>query len=119
MINLNGELIAKGFITTKIAYNLLMMLDIVHTENANWDWIWRVKLPNKILTFVWLALHGRLMTNVLRRNRHMTQSALCKRCCLFGRYVLRKCPKAAAVWGKFPNLMWRNTGQLPLKDWIF
>jgi ribonuclease HI len=69
-------------------------------ENTNWNRIWKLHVPERVKTFMWLMLHGRLLTNSLK-----SKMRLCHAMCTFCGdveetilHVLRDCPRAMAVW---------------------
>lgn len=70
-------------------------------EPSTWNSIWKLKVPNRVRTFIWLAKHNRLMTNENRVRRGLTDSDKCWFCVNEvenGEHVLRSCPLAAEVW---------------------
>lgn len=67
-----------GDFSVKSAYN-----HIIDQDNyVDWDWafIWRPKVPPKILHFLWTFPHGRLMPNMQRARRHIIPDPNCKIC---------------------------------------
>ncbi|KAH7568757.1 hypothetical protein JRO89_XS06G0045300 [Xanthoceras sorbifolium] len=46
-----------------------------------WNFIWKLKLSPKVLTFLWSILHGKILTNDHRRTRCLTTDSSCPRCC--------------------------------------
>ncbi|KAL5777373.1 hypothetical protein ACOSP7_010299 [Xanthoceras sorbifolium] len=72
------SLTKNGEFSVKSAY-------AVKTDSANcpnWAWgnLWKLKLPPKIHFFLWLLLHGRILINVHRGNRGLTEDTTCTRC---------------------------------------
>ncbi|CAN1806131.1 Putative ribonuclease H protein At1g65750 [Linum perenne] len=66
-----------------------------------WNRVWKWNGPNKIKHFLWLASHDRLMTNVERKRRHLTNQVICSRCSLQPEslpHVLFECCFALQVW---------------------
>ena len=49
-----------GIFTTTSAYDLVCDTEV---ESINWLWLWKLKLPQKLKGFLWLALQHRLLTN--------------------------------------------------------
>ncbi|CAN1818654.1 Putative ribonuclease H protein At1g65750 [Linum perenne] len=71
-----------------------------------WRRVWKWEGPAKIKHFLWLASHGKLMTNAERRKRHITVDVVCPVCqsnCEDTEHVLRRC--------SFAHLVWRPTGE--------
>lgn len=44
------------------------------------DKIWHWDVPQRIKTHLWLICHGRLLTNGLRFQRHLSEDPFCYRC---------------------------------------
>jgi len=64
----------NGTYTTKSEYSwLLSCIDPVTHSNSNlfWSWIWKLKLPEKIKFFIWLACHISVPTVSLPNHRNM------------------------------------------------
>ncbi|CAN1157728.1 Putative ribonuclease H protein At1g65750 [Linum perenne] len=91
---------ASGRFSVKTAYWLVKEL----TEEENdtvWRKVWAWEGPAKVKHFIWLVMHGKLMTNEERRQRHLSPDAICPDCqapCESLDHVLRKCHVAQAVW---------------------
>ena len=55
----------------------------------------------KIKCFVWLLIHGRLLTNLNHFRRHMSDTSLCPHCCLEDEsllHMLRDCSCLDGLW---------------------
>ncbi|MED6205429.1 hypothetical protein PIB30_118394 [Stylosanthes scabra] len=90
-------------------------------EYENWLWIWKLRIPEKIKTLIWLCLHEALPTNVFRFNRGVVSSMLCSRCNLYPETVLhclRDCPMARPIWDymQFPTSDMVHSADI--KTWI-
>ncbi|CAN1162516.1 Putative ribonuclease H protein At1g65750 [Linum perenne] len=112
---------AHGRFSIKSAYRLICNHPASQYPNA-WKTIWGWKGPNRIRTFLWLAIQDRLLTNRSRARRHMTTYASCPRCRIEEEdaiHVLRDCAFAREVWDKFPMFdLARTVWQEPISDWI-
>jgi ribonuclease HI len=73
-------------------------------ENASttWDKIWKLQVPERVRSFIWLAKHDRLLTNLRRKKMGLSHDM-----CLFcgnvvesTLHVLRDCPLAMTIWGQ-------------------
>jgi len=68
---------------------------------TTWRWIWKIRVPHRIQTFLWLLFHRKLMTNVERVRRHIHPNPLCE-ICYEGEedldHLLRYCQNAKEVW---------------------
>ncbi|CAN1798779.1 Putative ribonuclease H protein At1g65750 [Linum perenne] len=92
----------NGKFSVRSAYNLIHVLPGVKTPET-WKHIWRWSGPNRIRSFLWLATHGRLMTNSARLRRKMTDDASCFLCHGIDEtidHVLRDCRFAKDVWSR-------------------
>ncbi|XP_019158195.1 PREDICTED: uncharacterized protein LOC109154910 [Ipomoea nil] len=71
------------------------------TEEESWDWMWKLNCIEKVKSFLWLLLKGKLLTGVERRNRNLTTDASCKRCPdedESTNHIFRTCPFASDCW---------------------
>jgi hypothetical protein len=50
------------------------------SPHHSWFWIWKLKLPAKIIFFFWLAYHHLVPTLSLLNHQKMNTSSLCTRC---------------------------------------
>jgi len=63
--------------------------------------VWKVKVPQRCIVFLWLALHDRLLTNVNRAKRGLTISPFCPLCNLEYEdidHLLRRYPEVMKIW---------------------
>ncbi|KAL7246634.1 hypothetical protein ACSBR2_001688 [Camellia fascicularis] len=47
---------------------------------GDWSWTWKLKLPQKLKSFMWLILHRKVLTNELRHKRGFTGNPNCPSC---------------------------------------
>ncbi|CAN1787165.1 Putative ribonuclease H protein At1g65750 [Linum perenne] len=66
----------RGRFTLKMVYEILDGVGH-HTEQAIWKTIWRWAGPSRVRHFLWLVAHDRILTNVERRRRHLTDTNEC------------------------------------------
>jgi hypothetical protein len=69
-------------------------------NNSLWNYIWRLKVPERIHTLVWLMNHNRLLTNSLKSKMGLCQ-AMCGYCGDVEEtilHIMRDCPKAKELW---------------------
>ncbi|KAF7838421.1 putative ribonuclease H protein At1g65750 family [Senna tora] len=89
-----------GDFSTKSAYYAIM--NYPQTEpNKIWNLIWKWKGMERIRYFLWLCGQERLLTNVARMRRSLTQCDGCSRCGNASEtqiHTLRDCPKASTIW---------------------
>ena len=66
----------NGKFSVKTAYN-----DSMPNQTSNpygtWMIIWKLQLPQKIRTFIWMLFHGKLLTNLERMRRRITNDPYC------------------------------------------
>ncbi|KAL4379818.1 hypothetical protein GQ457_02G032950 [Hibiscus cannabinus] len=97
---LGWKLDKKCIFTVKYAYNLLV--DSVTTDGSfNWPGVWRLALPQRICSFLWLALRGGLLIYVERYRRHLFVDVVCARCRQSPEdliHVLRDCFCTRSLW---------------------
>lgn len=109
-----------GF-TVKEAYKISMNWDR-YEEWEGWKRLWKVKLQIRVIVFVWLMLHEKLMTNSERRRRHLGASEECTRCMGVEESVLhavRDREKAREVWMVLiPVTMRSEFFSLSTRDWV-
>ncbi|GMP89357.1 hypothetical protein CsSME_00040977 [Camellia sinensis var. sinensis] len=68
---------SDGVFTTSSAYNIISgNLSI----EEDWNWLWKLRLPQKLKSFLWTALHGKLLTNQSREKKGLTSDPLCLSC---------------------------------------
>jgi len=71
----------NGIYNTKSGYNWLLSLHEADNQaSVSWNWIWRLKVPEKINFLIWLACHNVAPTLALLNHRNMVKSAICSRC---------------------------------------
>ncbi|CAN1142648.1 Putative ribonuclease H protein At1g65750 [Linum perenne] len=80
--------------------------DLVHETTdqrpeVDWKVVWKWTGPCKIQYFLWLVAQGKLLTNLERKRRHLTEDGECPRCANSDEsilHVLRDCVFAQQVW---------------------
>ncbi|CAN1784070.1 Putative ribonuclease H protein At1g65750 [Linum perenne] len=110
----------NGRFTIRSAYDLLKD----HRTDArsnNWQKIWHWKGPNKIKHFMWLAAHGKLMTNMERMRRGIADQSTCEACGHVGEdinHVFRSCRVARDIWSMIlPEVISANQLQWDFQNW--
>lgn len=74
---------------------------LVDLEVFNWRFIWKLKLPQRWLIFLWIVMHERLLTNQLRSQWGLALNANCALCGYHDEsiiYFLRDCEVSASLW---------------------
>ncbi|CAN1786718.1 Putative ribonuclease H protein At1g65750 [Linum perenne] len=92
----------NGKFLIKSAYNLLAGEEAVSRDLQElWTKIWKLRGPNRVKHFLWLAGHDRLLTNEQRVKRNLTTNPDCPLCPGMAEssiHILRDCTFASAVW---------------------
>lgn len=96
--------------------------DSFSVQDASWERIWRLKVPNHMRAFMWLAKYERFLCNEERRRRHITSDGCYPSCLNVSEttdHVLRKCPKAKEVWKQVVGeRKWWKMENLSFKEWM-
>ena len=100
----------SGDFEVKIAYRLLLKDCLASStdchrvnlvESKIWALIWKIKLPQKIWTFIWILLHDCLPTLQLLKIRVIFDDGLCLMCNCeeeSASHLFLLCPFARACW---------------------
>ncbi|KAK0586532.1 hypothetical protein LWI29_008529 [Acer saccharum] len=89
----------NGNFSVKSAYNNIF----TGGDFVDWKWkfVWKLKLPPRVLYFLWTLLHGKLLTNCHRAARGITADTNCLRCTGSDEdvdHVFRGCPASIQIW---------------------
>lgn len=91
-------------------------------EHSTKDSIWRLKVPSRVKTFVWLSYYQRVMTNDMRNKRGFTTTDICHRCRGVREdigHILRTCPDANRLWMAIAlEFAKRNRWKKPFMEWM-
>lgn len=71
------------------------------TVDDNWDWIWKIKMPNKIKIFLWRVLKSSLPTLDALNRRGLNTNDMCPVCKQHSESILhflRDCSFARLYW---------------------
>ncbi|CAN1743013.1 Putative ribonuclease H protein At1g65750 [Linum perenne] len=90
----------NGRFSVKSAYALLRdhRLD---DSNGKWQKVWQWQGPNRIKHFMWIAMQGKLMTNLERMRRHLSNFDGCVACGQGAEsldHLFRTCNVARSIW---------------------
>lgn len=90
---------------------------------AGWNLIWKTGVQQRIRELVWMLTHEKLLSNVARWKRGMSDSALCQRCNKADDdilHIFRDCRFAREVWYVFNPLgLIDEFISLNLRDWVW
>ncbi|KAK3231085.1 hypothetical protein Dsin_002966 [Dipteronia sinensis] len=96
-----------------------------NSEADSWKWkfIWKLKLPPRVLYFIWILLHGKLLTNVNRAIRGFTLDSTrvrCKEGCEDLEHVFRGCNVSRGIWEVICKGVTMNTSfKVDWHEWLF
>ncbi|CAI0402618.1 unnamed protein product [Linum tenue] len=93
---------ADGKFSAKSAFSLLHQLPPDPDEKV-WKAIWKLPVPERVRSFMWLTFSGRIATRKLLFERKVVDEPFCSRCP--GQHesilhCLRDCPPAMFVWSR-------------------
>ena len=110
-----------GKFTIASTYSLLVEREWP-SVSVKWKVVWDWNDLERIHYFLWLARHGKLLTNEERYRRHLAEDSLCPICNKTGEdvlHVLRDCPAAYYVWCCLVSKgMLKNFFTLRFDDWF-
>ncbi|CAN1193986.1 Putative ribonuclease H protein At1g65750 [Linum perenne] len=91
-----------GKYTVKTGY--LLAKDLIHrAEQPIWKRVWKWEGSQRVRNFLWIAVSGKLLTNVERCRKHISNCSDCGICTGVAEnceHILRSCPVARQVWEK-------------------
>ncbi|CAN1750621.1 Putative ribonuclease H protein At1g65750 [Linum perenne] len=90
----------NGKFSIRSAYELVQETPNPRAE-VDWKSVWNWNGPGKVQYFLWLVAQGKLLTNLERKRRHLTDVGSCPRCESEDESILhlfRDCPFARQVW---------------------
>lgn len=114
---------SDGVYSTSSAFKLLFDGDQSPPRDVMlFKLIWKLHVPERMRTFLWLIIHGRILTNAERCRRHLSLSDLCPLCSLHSESLLhlfRDCPSISALWGGIVPLdIIGDFYTLEFKEWL-
>ncbi|WCJ27227.1 hypothetical protein M5689_008991 [Euphorbia peplus] len=114
---------SNGVYSVSTGYSALQRqrstIDLSHARV--WGAVWKIQIPERIQTLVWLAFHGAFLCNDVRRRRHFITDGNCSYCKEIETpiHVLRDCVEARKVWVELIPTYYRSIFfSMDLKDWI-
>ena len=121
----------SGDFEVKTAYRLLLKDCLASStdchrvnlvESKIWALIWKVKLPQKICTFIWKLWHDCLPTLQLLKIRGISDDGLCPMCNYEGEstsHLFLLCPFARACWhGSSLAVHTSNFSDIFVQQWL-
>jgi len=112
---------SSGYFTLSSAIAICRNEDTLEPEQ-HWNRLWKTKAPQKMKVFAWLAFQDKLMTNLNRTRRGLTNDPFCSVC---GsefedvEHVLRTCPRAAWIWRQFARVnLGKHDSEACYRNWF-
>ncbi|KAG5529761.1 hypothetical protein RHGRI_030220 [Rhododendron griersonianum] len=109
----------NGNFSVSAAYKMINGQD---SDKNGWKWFWKLKIPEKLKTFIWTIFHNKLPTNLLRAQRGMSSLDSCPRCNAGPEdinHLFRTCLKAVDTWRATAcGQSMRGNLNVPLMDWF-
>ncbi|XP_040372858.1 uncharacterized protein LOC112194030 [Rosa chinensis] len=93
---------SNGSFSVKSAYNIFF--EDYEQMHSPWKFIWKMQVPPKLKTFLWVLCHGKLLTNAHRVKRNLTDDDTCPICRCNSEslsHLFKDCPAALNVWNSF------------------
>ncbi|KAL4354245.1 hypothetical protein GQ457_06G016820 [Hibiscus cannabinus] len=93
-----------------------------NAPDSRWKFIWSLPIPERLRGFLWLALHNKLLSNVVRLQRHLTTDSACSICSFQDEsllHILRDCPSIHGLWSRL--LRYHPQDEFfsyPLDEWL-
>ncbi|GKV17362.1 hypothetical protein SLEP1_g27876 [Rubroshorea leprosula] len=111
---------ANGKFSMKSAY--FMAKNIHWTQMEDWSWIWNICTIPKIKYFLWLVMHGRILTFDTLAQWGVVSDNRCPRCRNGPEtltHIFRECQYAALFWNSIiPQSISTYNQNLDFKSWI-
>ena len=110
------SLSGSGKFSVGSCYKLIMKeKGIVNDNDTVWDWLWKLKIPFRVLVFLWTLLHNKILTNQNCVIRNISSNPFCKTCNRLEStaHIFRDCDKANQVWTLLNNTIDSVAGSMP------
>ena len=115
------SLSSHGQFSTKSAYQSIESLNW-DEHNSIWAKLWKLPMAQRVRTFTWLLLKGKLLTNEEWFSRSMTSDCSCPIClhyCESLDHVFKGCSLASTVWRKIlPADMFHDFFTMSIQNWL-
>ncbi|KAF7837882.1 ribonuclease H [Senna tora] len=112
----------RRMVTFQLSPVIMLSGGVSEARDSNWKSIWKLHVPQRVRSFMWLLMHEKLLTNVERCRRRIADSTVCDRCGGISEdiiHALRDCNKAKDIWLRLVKpSSWPEFFHLDLRDWI-
>lgn len=106
--------------SVKQFYGLMMHFDNNNNVDHDWKRIWRLRVPERIKTFVWMLKHDRLLTNQSNSRKGLAIACnLCGHANESTLHVFRDCPCTWEIWmNSVPLSIQYDFFNVELEEWF-
>lgn len=112
---------SKGKFSIKSAISI-MRNDSDSIDDDCWNMIWSAPVQQRIRAFMWVVCHDRVMGNLNRFKRNMTDNPRCAICDAredSTLHIIRDCPMAKVIWNRLGGPAdHAHFYHSPLKKWV-
>ncbi|KAM7463150.1 hypothetical protein LguiA_031271 [Lonicera macranthoides] len=94
--------------------------NVININDPNWSWLWKLKLPGRIIHFLWLLKLDRILHNQMCVRRGFSQNPFCKSCGMVesANHIFRSCQRAIKVWNAVLGIDNYDPGDTNFYIWI-
>lgn len=113
------SMVGSGKFSVKFYYNAVTEDD--DSEEEIWSWLWKLKIPQKLILFLWIIRHGKNLSNHHRLIRGMDTDGNCKLCGVTetNNHIFRFYTKATMVWSSSHSpLNFDHVAVMDFRDWL-
>jgi len=113
-----------GQFSVRSAYEMLTVDEVPRPNMASFfNCLWKVRVPERVKTFLWLVGNQAVMTEEERHRRHLSASNVCQ-VCKGGvesmLHVLRDCPAQLGIWVRVvPQRRQQGFFSKSLFEWLY
>ena len=111
----------NGKFSTASCYKFILESEgKINANDFNWDWIWKIKIPPRITTFVWTLFHNKILSNQNCVIRSISNNSFCKTCNHLesSLHIFRDCEVANQVWNLFEKPVNFSQHTMSLTVWL-
>ncbi|KAM7487446.1 hypothetical protein LguiB_024930 [Lonicera macranthoides] len=115
----NGN--SSGRFTVSSCYiQILRSNGVLGSDQCDWKWLWRKKLPARIIYFLWLLRQRKILTNKACLARGIQMDDKCKSCACQEdeSHIFRDCVNAKLIWHKLNPIFLENLRVLNFSEWF-
>lgn len=110
-----------GKFSVENCYNLIIKEKVGAMDSQrSWKWLWKLKIPYRILHFLWLLRQRKILTNKACLRRGIRQDDLCKSCLQQedDNHIFTECRVAKRIWHTINPQYLLNFGDENFEMWL-